>query len=523
MTESARAPACPPWAYVALYAAAATWITFAGIHREHNSDSLIESLASLYAWTPFFWQQDRVGLLIPWLAQVCPDPVMNTVLQTGLTVFIGLCVPLLLVELVSPHPIARAAATVANAAMIALAPDLIRRNLLFECYYPLAMCLGCLGLLVLGRGPGWPRWWRVLVAAGLLGLAHWVYVGVPLWLGPLALVRGWMQPGEPWPRSAWRALLRPALHPRTVIGCVLIVAAFGAGFTLMLHVQHTDPAVLIPTPRDGVEPAEWPAAWATFVEHLAELPGMSAWSFTLLAGAVIGIGACLLTRRWPAYPVFAAAVVLLVPAAAEFLYLSTRYWIQQNLYHPRYLLGTLESLQTLLAVVAAAPLAGWAARGCNPRIVFGVAALVLFATAAYHYGWPSWERPREDLENVTRPPWADKHGIEDVDAYLLRADVDAIGGEYWTVWPTVYYVNMKRRERGESRLLFGVSDRGRVLIDQRWDPPPKRGLHVAVLKSPQERQWLSTYAPVCSLTKPVWIRDCGPFEIYVTYPLDARP
>ncbi|MBY0512590.1 MAG: hypothetical protein K2P78_01605, partial [Gemmataceae bacterium] len=139
------------WPYLLLYAAAAAWVSFAGIHRWHNSDSLLSSLASLYAWTPFFWQQDRVGLLVPLLTSVCPDPVANLVLQTGLTVFVGLCLPLVLAELVYPHPAARAAVTAVTGLMTALAPDRIRDNLLFECYYPLAMLLGCAALLVLGH------------------------------------------------------------------------------------------------------------------------------------------------------------------------------------------------------------------------------------------------------------------------------------------------------------------------------------------------------------------------------------
>src|SRR4051812_20994099 len=133
MTDPARNAASPLWPYLVLNALAAVWITFSGIHAWHNSDSLIFSIASLYAWTPFFWQQDRVGMLIPLLASVIPDPIANVVFQTGLTVFVGLCAPLLLVELAFPHVAARFAIALANAAILALAPDRIRDNLLFEC------------------------------------------------------------------------------------------------------------------------------------------------------------------------------------------------------------------------------------------------------------------------------------------------------------------------------------------------------------------------------------------------------
>ena len=87
-------PARPLWPYLLLNAAAAVWIAFSGIHRLHNSDSLMFGLASVYAWTPFFWEQDRVGMLVPLVASSLPDPVLNLVLQIGLTAFAGLCVPL---------------------------------------------------------------------------------------------------------------------------------------------------------------------------------------------------------------------------------------------------------------------------------------------------------------------------------------------------------------------------------------------------------------------------------------------
>jgi hypothetical protein len=44
---------------------AALWIDFGSIHRLHHADSLIPTLMSLIRWQPFFWEQDRFGMLIP--------------------------------------------------------------------------------------------------------------------------------------------------------------------------------------------------------------------------------------------------------------------------------------------------------------------------------------------------------------------------------------------------------------------------------------------------------------------------
>jgi hypothetical protein len=501
----------PLWPYLLLNAAAAVWIAFSGIHRLHNSDSLMFSLASLYAWTPFFWEQDRVGMLVPLVASICPDPVLNLVLQTGVTAFAGLCVPLLLAELVYPHPVGRVAATLANALMLLLAPDRIRENFLYECYYPLAMALGCGALLVLGRGPGWPRWWRVVLAAGLLVLACWVYLGVPLWLGPLALVRGWVQTGEPRPGSRWQVLTRPAFHARTVLGCGLLVAAFWLGLVWMNMARDADPDLITPTPQSGLPPHDWPASWWGFLEHFLRLPGMAAWTFALFGAAAVGVAVAVrMAARGGGrigYPILAAVPVLLAPAAAEFLFIGTRAWTAVNDHHPRYLLGSLESLQALLALLALVPLAEFAA-GRRGWVLAVLAAFALFAAATARYGFPSPDRPRRELDAMAGQWTAD----------LIAADVDAVGGDYWTAWPAVYHVNLVRRQGGDPRVFCGVILRGRVLLRE-VGYNGRKELRVASRNDGKERAEFFGAAEVCGFSTPVKIGEHGPFEIYLIRPV----
>jgi hypothetical protein len=279
----------------------------------------------------------------------------------------------------------------------------------------------------------------------------------------------------------------------------------------MLWVQRTDPGVYMPTPQQALPPQEWAESWAEFGQHLFRLPGMTTWTITMLTVAAIGVAACVVLWQRPRYPIVAAVPVLLVPAAAEFLFIGTREWAATNDHHPRYLLGMVESAQTLLALLAVLPLAGWAA-GRGRWLLGGLAALALFAGATSRYGFPSPDRPRRDIEART----------SELTAELLAADVDAIGGEYWVVWPAVYHVNMVRREAGDDRMMYGVSDRGRVLLQQ-WPRSPNRPLRVAVLNTPEQREWFLTYIPVCRLTPPVKIGEHGPFAIYLTYPADDAP
>src|SRR5439155_12875228 len=118
------------------------------------------------------------------------------------------------------------------------------------------------------------------------------------------------------------------------------------------------------------------------------------------------------------------------------------------------------------------------------------------------------DRPRQELD-ARAGSWTEP---------LLAADVDAFGGDYWTVWMTLYHANMVRREHGDPRLLLGVSDRGRVLLEQ-WDWTTHPTLRVAVPNDPHERHGFLIGIELCGLAFPEKIGEHGPFEIYSVHPL----
>ncbi len=59
----------------------------AAFQRWQDGDTLIPVLSSLYAWTPFYWSQDRLGMLVPLLATPFKHPLTNLLVQNGLTIF----------------------------------------------------------------------------------------------------------------------------------------------------------------------------------------------------------------------------------------------------------------------------------------------------------------------------------------------------------------------------------------------------------------------------------------------------
>ncbi|HEY2740287.1 MAG TPA: hypothetical protein VGK45_17890, partial [Thermoanaerobaculia bacterium] len=74
-------------AVTVLAALLAGWMDLSPLHRYHNSDSLIPVLVSLDRWTPFFWEQNRFGMLLPLLALPFRHPFQNLLVQVWLRLF----------------------------------------------------------------------------------------------------------------------------------------------------------------------------------------------------------------------------------------------------------------------------------------------------------------------------------------------------------------------------------------------------------------------------------------------------
>ncbi|HEY3788166.1 MAG TPA: hypothetical protein VGL71_04885, partial [Urbifossiella sp.] len=248
--------------FLVLCAAAALWIDFSHVHRTLNSDTLMFSIASQHAWTPFFWEQDRIGMFVPLLTTWCPDPLATLLIQTAITAFMGLAIPVLLVELVYPRPAGRLGAILANALMLALAPDRVRDNLLFECCYPQAMFLGCAGLLILGNRDR-PDWWRYPMAFGFFVLAHWVYLGACVWLMPLALWIAVVRAGVPVGRYR-EFVFRLVRYFPGWSSLLLLGGALGMGYWFMALANAAAGGQIATTSMGSLPMEQWPESWNGF-------------------------------------------------------------------------------------------------------------------------------------------------------------------------------------------------------------------------------------------------------------------
>ena len=227
------------WPLLAALAAAAALLDLGTFHRLENGDSIVPVLVSLQRWTPFYWDQERYGMLAPLLALPVRDPLWNLLLQRGLTIFAGLAA----VVLLSRHLLAerdwRLVGAVAAATLILAAPEPWRFEYLGDQPYGLSLALALAGLAFAEPAAGGARRSRRRLAVGLLLvlLAHWVNPATGVLLGLLALARAL----EDWFSEAERG----AVRERLLVDAGLLAVGLTAGqLSIMLYPVDHRPAAL---------------------------------------------------------------------------------------------------------------------------------------------------------------------------------------------------------------------------------------------------------------------------------------
>ena len=449
-------------AVLALAALLAVWADLSPIHGFHNSDSLIPILLSLDRWTPFYWGQNRFGMIVPLLAVPVRDPFANLLVQGALRLFTLFLSFFLLARTVVRRPWWPAAGALTLGLFLA-GKDLAQHNFQQMQPYFQAISLALGGVLLLeGKGKR-----KVAAAYALWALAFWVAPVILFWLVPLLWLRRvlGLEPGSGpglWPR---RRDLRhdPALLPFALAGILFAVTLLISRFSPYGEATNLGAA----------PPAVWPHAWMALARRVAESLGPA-----LLGALAVLLGAAWALRsdrRWGERPALAAALCLLGTAAAELLILGTTGWVYQNGFRSRFL------AMTLLAIATAGPvlLLGLLLEGRPERwgrLANALALAILLPLAFLRYGPPSPAAARAALG--TGP------GAEDARTIVADGCTHVLG-DYWRVWPAVFQSRVTLRDRGEDRKIWGIAFRSTPTWDL-WKLPDWRLARIAVLGSPRQ-------------------------------------
>lgn len=458
MTSAGQGAAWPRLRPAVLFlslAAAAALADLGDLHRLEHGDSIVPVLVSLQRWTPFYWGQERFGMLLPLLALPVADPLANLLLQRGLMVLAGLGAVVLLARHVLAGRDWPLAGLAAAATLLAVAPRPWLFAYLGDQPYGLALALALAGL-ALAEGSPLGRRGAARLAAGLVLVvaAHWVNAATAVLLLPLALARA----GADLLDGAGRG----AVARRLAVDGSLLAAGLAAGQVLLRLYSETT-GLRARTDLGALPLDRLPAAWATL--FLNAWRDLAAWG--LFAGGCAVAGVLLLSLRplrAHRASALARAAAFLLAALAYALFAGSLRWVEANAFHPRYVAPAAVLVHLAAVSLLAEPLARLR-RLAPPAAAVALAAVP--AAALLVYSAPSLAGVRADLDAV-----AGRH-TEDV----LGAGCHVVAGDYWTVWPAVWHAAQVARDRGLDREVFGLAHRANPTT-RFWSALPREELRV---------------------------------------------
>ncbi len=439
-----------PLAVLGSVAALAAWLDFSRLQQLHHADSLVPVLTGLTLWTPFYWGQDRYGMLIPLLALPVRDPAWHLLLQGFLTMALSTWGLILLVRVLLPRglPWAPAAALVLVLLLLLPPAEEVRFNILWVQPYLLSFGLGLSAVaLVHWGGPA-----RLITAAVLFLVAAWVNVSVAMVVVPLVLWRALFTDS----RRLGLARLRFAL---TCVGLLAFATYGSVRFSWAVPLPHT--------PTEVVPLAAWFPAASALLREANGYAKVRTWVGVALGLAALGLLALsFAVVRSKARPVLLAACGLVLTAAVSFGVAASSRWVAHNQYSVRYLIPSLVLFEAACCLLATLP------------------ALALHADQRPALSWASLGAVAVALLVAVGPPshaavlhaFESRWGSQARDVIAARAT--HVTGDYWKVWPTVFYASWLLGTTRRQEWPYGITDRSIPTLPQALAVPQPR---VAVL------------------------------------------
>ena len=442
---------------IALAVGLISWMNLSSFHELHYADSLVPVLTSLQRWTPFFWDQERFGMLVPLLAIPIAHPLGNLLAQCAATMAAAWMTLYLSVGYMLRRGESPRILFVAGALLILTALPPTQRFEVFGLSQPynvsMALTLAGLWLLrgVYERGNALSQWPKTIAAGALMLLGAYVNVGVILATGPLVWLRTWSA-GEG-PKASARHLREAA-----VASALLIVAFVGSSYASRLATRRLGElpvGQVITGTRFGLtEWTGWPEAWATFWMTIHKrLARESAWELMIATAVLVGLLALVVPRvRQAGQASIRAALALMAAGIVCFLATGLSSHVAHNRFQIRYAVPAL-----MLVTMGAGALLGTmmltlpsAAR----KAVHKGAPLVLILAVAANYGRPGLDVVRSGFDRVWGPAARE----------LVSYNADFMAGDYWTVWPTVFYSLQLCHDRGMPCGIRGLSLRSQPTL-----------------------------------------------------------
>jgi hypothetical protein len=403
------------------------------LHRFQHADSLLTVLISTQRWTPFFWGQDRFGMLVPFAAMPIRQPLANLLAQGWIMTAAALLAPFVLARFLT----GRAGAWLAigactNTLFLLVATPAVQFDWLVAQPYGLSISMGFSALILAADARGLPASVAALV---LLTLACWVNIGVGLMLAIATVIVG----------------SKPVrLLALTAAGTALASVAARYGATV-----HTVASL--------AAPRQWLDGWRQLLEGL---PGVTA-SPDAVAGIAVGTA---VATAWlfgrDALPPWRPAAAICAMAVGTWLVVGMSLWVGMNRYVFRYMYPTLMIAGVGVSIVVASLFTK------RTRALTAAALAAWVALVVAGYGMPSLARVERDIDS--------RFGGKT--AAVLHSGATVVAGDYWRVWPAVFHANLALSRTHSQTRVFGLAYRS-----EETDPLWRRaGPSILIAASPDD-------------------------------------
>jgi hypothetical protein len=423
---------------------AAVLIDLGDIHSRHNADSYVPVLVSIYHWEPYYWEQNRYGMLVALLAKPWSHPFTNLLVQNGITIWCGLASVLLTARFLFRREDWTTGAMAAAAAFAVVAP--LQFQWIFSTTFNVfstSLALGLFGLLC------FEELTRRRLAGGVVcfALATWVNSAIGVLLLPLTMFVGIARLLFADLHGNELARIKRDMRVHSAV-CIASVA-FAFGLQQLAPAAYHTTSIAVPTPDRW-----WPVLRSMTVDFLVENhPGL--WlSFMGVCFALVLVGGA---PRFGGKRERAATVTAVVMASS--VYIATmgilfNWW--------RYAAPALVVVHSATVAAAIGPLFR------RPPPLW-IGALVLAALVPIRHGTPSLARVERELRSKLDV------GFNDV----IEARATHVAGDYWRVWPIVFAANWRLCDLGRDEPIWGLSHRS-MPTERYWKAVPPERTRVAV-------------------------------------------
>lgn len=404
---------------VAFCAAFALYLNFTGIVARVNADAIVTYFVSLVKWTPFFWGQDRFGMILPLIALPVHDPLINVVLQNSLHMFFIFMGLFLAAYYLTGKRNWLATGALSVLALFALSDD---TTLLLEFLFPSqlysnAIFFGWLSLIAA------PHSFGLALIAALI--ANWCnFVIGPFFLSlVLALVafnhRGW----RAWRQGLWDRKREILIFLLAIVAGQILRSRFetyeSQGYSLTTLAEIFQGLMDIFVNKMTRSPAQFyvpPILLALAILITRKKPDLRIYSAVFCQSILFTFATCASQMaKWTGFP-------------ARYLIPMVLLWIPVNI---GLTLNLIEQRWTRI----------------RPALITAASTLILATLLALRWGLPSQEALEDGLEA----------GLAPAGAEALRLKCTHVVGDYYNMWHAMLYAWLRGHE------IWAVGNRTSVM------------------------------------------------------------